>query len=209
VASFWGSARISAALGRAIVPLVSETFRFLNQVTSHTPLPHEKSTPPITAQKDFDFEEIGMEIAAKRKVEMSLTSLGVKSTLSAGLLSLLASAQVLAAEPPQCQQQTVEKSVFEMCLLPGAAFQHDLYTLKADKVLIFALVDDYSENVELEHEIPEGLTIEFPLSKQGEKVVKIRGGCAPESKDGAEVARLCNFHWGKYQVVKDIRFEFK
>ena len=133
----------------------------------------------------------------------------MKLALSALLLSLVASAEVLAAEPPQCKQQAVEKSVIEMCLLPGAAFQHDLYTLKADKVLIFALVDDYSEKVELEHAIPEGLAIEFPLSKQGEKVVKIRGGCVPESKDGAEVARLCNFYWGKYQVVKDIRFEFK
>lgn len=133
----------------------------------------------------------------------------MKRTLSVVLLLLLASIEALAAEPPQCKQQTVEKSVIEMCLLPGAAFQHDLYTLKADKVLIFALVDDYSEKVEMEHTIPEGLTIEFPLSKQGEKIVKIRGGCVPESKDGAEVARVCNFYWGKHQVVKDVRFEFK
>lgn len=133
----------------------------------------------------------------------------MKRPLFAVLLSLLTSTQVLAAEPPQCKQQTVEKSIIEMCLLPGAAFQHDLYTLKADKVLIFALVDDYAEKIELEHAIPEGVTIEFPLSKQGEKVVKIWGGCVPESKDGAEVARLCNFYWGRYQVVKDIRFEFK
>ncbi|MBS0307791.1 MAG: hypothetical protein JSS58_02360, partial [Proteobacteria bacterium] len=102
----------------------------------------------------------------------------------------------VAAEPPQCKQQNIEKSVIEMCMVPGGAFQHDLYTLKADKVLIFALVDDYAEKVELEHAIPEGLAIEFPLSKQGEKVVKIKGGCVPESKDGAEVARVCNFYWG-------------
>lgn len=116
---------------------------------------------------------------------------------------------VQAAEPPQCKQQTVEKSVIEMCLLPGGAFQHDLYTLKADKVLIFALVDDYSENIELEHAIPEGPALEFPLSRQGGKSVTIKGGCTPESKDGAEVARVCNFFWGKYQIVKDVRFEFK
>jgi hypothetical protein len=114
-----------------------------------------------------------------------------------------------AAEPPQCRQQTVEKTVMEMCLLPGGAFQHDLYTLKADKVLIFALVDDYAEKVELEHAVPEGPAIEFPLSRQGEKIVRIRGGCVPENKDGAEVARLCNFYWGKQQVVKDVRFEFQ
>lgn len=83
-----------------------------------------------------------------------------------------------------------------------------MYTLKADKVLIAAFVDDYVEKVELTHTIPEGLTIELPLSKQGEKVVKISGGCLPESKDGAEVARVCNFFWGKHQIVKDIRFQF-
>lgn len=96
-----------------------------------------------------------------------------------------------------------------MCLLPGAAFQHDLYTLKADKVLIFALVDDYAEKMQIEHVLPEGPSIEFPLSKQGEKSVTIKGGCVPESKDGAEVARVCNFFWGKHQVVKDVRFEFE
>lgn len=129
--------------------------------------------------------------------------------LSLPILLACFTSGAVAAEPPQCKQQNIEKSVIEMCLLPGAAFQHDLYTLKADKVLIFALVDDYSEKVELEHTIPEGVSIEFPLSKQGEKTIKIRGGCVPESKDGAEVARVCNFYWGKYQVVKDVRFEFK
>lgn len=125
------------------------------------------------------------------------------------LSSVASSAAALAGEPPQCVQQTVEKSLIEICLVPGAAFQHDLYTLKADKTLIVALVDDYAEKVELEHAIPEGLTIEFPLSRQGEKVVKIRGGCVPESREGVEVARLCNFFWGKHQIVKDVRFEFR
>lgn len=132
----------------------------------------------------------------------------MKQLLLAILMACCAS-EAFAAELPQCKQQNIEKIVIEMCLLPGAAFQHDLYTLTADKVLIFALVDDYSENIELQHTIPEGLAIEFPLSKQGEKTTKIRGGCVPESKDGTEVARLCNFYWGKHQVVKDVRFEFK
>jgi hypothetical protein len=132
----------------------------------------------------------------------------MKNLYLSTLLAFLAPS-VFAADPPQCKQQTVEKTVMEMCMLPGAAFQHDLYTLKADKVLLFVLVDDYSEKVELEHTIPEGPSIEFALSKQGEKTTKIRGGCVPESKDGAEVARLCNFYWGKHQVVKDVRFEFK
>lgn len=113
-----------------------------------------------------------------------------------------------AAATQQCKQQTVEKSVVEICLNPGAAFQHDAYTLKADNVPVFTLVDDYVEKVELEHTIPEGMTIELPLSKQGEKVARIKGGCVPESKDGAEVARVCNFSWGRYQIVKDVRFEF-
>lgn len=114
-----------------------------------------------------------------------------------------------AAVPPQCQQQTVQRTTFEICLLPGAAFQHDLYTVKADKVLLFALVDDYSEKIELEHTLPPGPAIEFPLSQQGEKSTKITGGCLPESKDGVEVARVCNFYWGKFQIAKDVRFEFK
>ncbi|RFB65819.1 MULTISPECIES: hypothetical protein [unclassified Herbaspirillum] len=114
-----------------------------------------------------------------------------------------------AAEPAQCQQQLVETTIIEMCMHPGAAFQHDLYTMKADGVMIFALVDDYSEKVELEHTIPPGETLEFPLSKQGSNPIKITGGCVPESKNGHEVARLCNFHWGKTQVVNDVRFTFK
>ena len=110
---------------------------------------------------------------------------------------------------PECRSQQVEKSRVDICLARGAAFQHDTYMLRVDGALIFALTDDYAEQVELTHTVPEGLTIEYPLSKQGEKVVKITGGCLPESKDGAEVARVCNFRWGKHQVVKDQRFEFQ
>ena len=133
----------------------------------------------------------------------------MKRSLPIVLFSFFVSAGALAAGQPQCRQQIVDKSVIEMCVVPGGAFEHDIYTLRADKILIFALVDDYSEKVELEHTIPDGVSLEFPLSTQGEKVVKIRGGCVPENKDGVEIARLCNFYWGKYQVVKDIRFVFK
>ena len=121
---------------------------------------------------------------------------------------IIAASSAMAAPTQQCRHQKVEQSDIEICLVPGAAFQHDMYTLKADKVLIAAFVDDYVEKVELTHTIPEGLTIELPLSKQGEKVVKISGGCLPESKDGAEIARVCNFFWGKHQIVKDVRFQF-
>jgi len=114
-----------------------------------------------------------------------------------------------AATPPRCQQQVVEKSVVEICVQSGAAFQHDTYTLTVDKVTVFALVDDYAEKVSLEHAIPDGETIELPLSKQGVRSVQISGGCVPESKGGAEIARVCNFSWGKHQIVKNIRFEFE
>lgn len=124
------------------------------------------------------------------------------------LAALLLPMAAISAQPSECKQQTVEGSVIEMCLLRGAAFQHDLYTMKADKTLFFSLVDDYSEKVELEHAIPPGPGVEFPLSRLGAPLVKITGGCVPQSKDGVEVARLCNFYWGKFQVVKDVRSEF-
>ena len=131
----------------------------------------------------------------------------MKKCLFAAILTV-ATSSVTAAPTQQCRHQKIEQSDIEICLVPGAAFQHDMYTLKADKVLIAAFVDDYVEKVELTHTIPEGMSIELPLSKQGEKVVKISGGCLPESKDGAEVARVCNFFWGKHQIVKDVRFQF-
>ncbi|MFC5476377.1 hypothetical protein [Paraherbaspirillum soli] len=114
-----------------------------------------------------------------------------------------------AFSAPECKQEKIENSNIEMCLIRGESFQHDIYMLKADKVVIFALTDDYVENISLEHTIPDGLAIEFPLSKQGGKNVKITGGCVPEIKDDAEIARVCNFYWGKYPVVKDVRFEFQ
>lgn len=111
-------------------------------------------------------------------------------------------------QAPECRGQQIEASRVDFCLVRGAAFQHDTYMLRLDGALIFALTDDYVEQVELQHTIPEGPGIEYPLSKQGTKTVKITGGCIPESKDGAEVARLCNFHWGRHHVVRDQRFEF-
>lgn len=130
------------------------------------------------------------------------------------LLAIAASLAMPAARAqsksaPECRGLLVERSRVEICLARGAAFQHDTYTLRVDGALIFALTDDYAEQVELTHTVPEGLTIEYPLSKQGEKIVKIVGGCLPEIKDGAEVARVCNFRWGKYPVVRDQRFEFQ
>jgi hypothetical protein len=127
------------------------------------------------------------------------------------LLATACTGTVAQTKPPapECRAQQVEQSKVEICLVHGAAFQHDHYMLRADGAVIFMLPDDFAEKVELEHILAEGPSIEYPLSRQGEKSVKIVGGCVPESKDGAEVARICNFRWGKYQVVKDQRFEFK
>jgi hypothetical protein len=129
----------------------------------------------------------------------------MKNNIYALVAALTFSTTAFAAE---CKGEKIENSNIEMCLIRGESFQHDIYRLTADKVVIFALADDYVENVTLEHTIPDGLTIEFPLSKQGEKKVKITGGCIPVSENETEVARVCNFYWGKYQVVKDVRFEF-
>jgi hypothetical protein len=123
--------------------------------------------------------------------------------------AIIALSNTVYAATPECKQTKIENTEIEMCLTPGGNFQHDLYTLKADKVIIFSLVDDFVENVSLVHTIPDGLAIEFPLSKQGEKTVSITGGCVPVSKDQTEIARICNFSWGKYQVVKNLRFDFK
>jgi hypothetical protein len=110
---------------------------------------------------------------------------------------------------PECQANKVQNVNVEMCLLRGTGFQHDVYMLKANNQMIFALADDYVENVALEHVIPDAPGLEFPLSLQGEKSVRITGGCKPVSKDQTEIARVCNFNWGKYQVVSDVRFEFE
>lgn len=44
--------------------------------------------------------------------------------------------------------------------------------------------------------------------KDGTNIVEIKGGCIPGSKNELEVALMCNFSYGKIQVVKDVRFEF-
>lgn len=50
--------------------------------------------------------------------------------------------------------------------------------------------------------------LEYPLSRQGISSVTLKGGCVPLSEGNLEVARLCNFHWGRVPVVKDVRFNF-
>ena len=121
----------------------------------------------------------------------------------------LATRPAFASEPRQCKQQFVAHTVFELCLHPGGTFQHGTYTLKADNVLIFSLVDDFAESVQLEHKVPDGPALEFALSRQGGNPIRITGGCTREINDGGDEWRLCNFRWGQVQVVRNIRFEFR
>ncbi|NBF12142.1 hypothetical protein GV818_26205 [Pseudomonas sp. Fl4BN1] len=124
------------------------------------------------------------------------------------MVALLLAQGAQAEQMANCQERQVQGHMAQMCLLPGAAFQHDTYRLVVDGALIFSLTDDFAEEVTLVHRIPKGPALEYMLSRQGQDSVTLKGGCVPVSKDGAEVARLCNFHWGKVQVVKDVRFDF-
>jgi hypothetical protein len=73
-------------------------------------------------------------------------------------LALMASG---ASAAPECKQQAVQKSAIEMCLVRGTDFIHDVYMLKVDQALIFALADDFAQSVALEHTVPEGPALEF------------------------------------------------
>lgn len=124
------------------------------------------------------------------------------------VLALLLGQPVQAEQMARCEERQVQGHMAQMCLLPGAAFKHDSYRLMVDGELIFSLTDDFAEDVTLVHRIPKGPALEYMLSRQGQDSVTLKGGCVPVSRDAAEVARLCNFHWGKVQVVKDVRFDF-
>jgi hypothetical protein len=129
------------------------------------------------------------------------------------LLGLLV-ASTASAATPDCRAQMVGDSKVEMCLVPGEMFQHDTYLLKADGAVVFAIADDFVEDVQLRHVVAEGPSVEFKLSRQGAKIVDIKGGCKPVlrmdegSSYPSEVARVCNFSWGDKVVVKDVRFDF-
>jgi hypothetical protein len=123
------------------------------------------------------------------------------------LLLIAMMVPALAFAAPDCREQKVDQTLIEMCRFPGGFFQHDTYVLRADKVTVFALADDFAENVTLNHTVPEAAAVEFALSHQDSKNVLIKGGCVPVSKDQLEIARICNFTWGQKQVVKDVRFD--
>jgi hypothetical protein len=88
----------------------------------------------------------------------------------------------VAVEASRCQQSSIEKSVIEICLLPGAVFQHDVYTLKVDKVLLFSIVDDFVERVELLHTVPEGPSIEFPSRSKAKRRQRFPAAACPKAK---------------------------
>lgn len=123
-------------------------------------------------------------------------------------------ATAIAAEP-SCKVQVLDGHTSELCVT-SVPFQHDYYTLKVDRALIFTLPDDYVEDVVLTHTIPNDAAIEFPLSAQGTPTVKIAGGCAPISEQstqdgqtvGVETGRRCSFKWGKVDVLKDLVVTF-
>ncbi|MDF3823063.1 tetratricopeptide repeat protein [Leptospira sp. 96542] len=131
--------------------------------------------------------------------------------LTAALCLCLAATMSQAQDnnKPDCRHQVVDKDIVSICHRPAGLFQHYHFTLSLNDQLIFALVDDYVEKVELEHIIPEGPALEFTLSKQpGLKRVKISGGCVPISEQQTEVGRKCDFSWGKLQAIRNVGFDF-
>lgn len=118
-------------------------------------------------------------------------------------------AQAAEENKRDCRVQVFEKNLLALCKIDGGPFQHYHFSLYLNNDQIFNLVEDYAENISLEHTVPEGPSIEFPLSKQaGLTRVKISGGCTPVSKGDIEIARICNFSWGKHQIIKNIWFDF-
>ena len=108
-----------------------------------------------------------------------------------------------------CRIQIVDKDILTMCLHKGDPFQHDHYSLSLNHQLIFHLVDDYVERIELEHIVPTGPSLEFSLSRRASSQrVKILGGCVPVSKNNLEIARKCDFTWGPFQAVRNVWFDF-
>ncbi|MFO6421216.1 tetratricopeptide repeat protein [Hylemonella sp. W303a] len=131
--------------------------------------------------------------------------------LTAALCLCLAATMSQAQDDnkPDCRHQVVDKNIVSLCHRPAGLFQHYHFSLSLNDQLIFVLVDDYVEKVELEHIIPEGPALEFPLSKQpGLKRVKISGGCVPISEQKTEVGRKCDFSWGKLQAIRNVWFDF-
>ncbi len=134
----------------------------------------------------------------------------IKATSAALLFGLLVPAAGFAEEgKTTCQEQTAQGHTARLCLTNPGMFKHYQFTLAVDGEHIFTLVDDYVETVTLTHHVPQGPALEMPLSKQGVKEVAISGGCKPvlNAAGDTEIARLCNFKWGKVDIVRDVTFK--
>jgi hypothetical protein len=129
--------------------------------------------------------------------------------LSLLLALFLSSAACAAEDKTACREQTTQGHKAELCMRNPGMFRHFQFTLTVDGEHMFTLVDDYVETVSLTHRIPQGPALEMPLSRQGMKEVTLSGGCKPvlNAAGDAEIARLCNFRWGKVDVIKDVRFD--
>jgi hypothetical protein len=106
----------------------------------------------------------------------------------------------------QCETQTTGEHNATICLKDYGNFKHWIFSLEVDNQLIFELVDDFAENINLLHKIPKGLVLELPLSKNSKDEVSIVGGCKPISENETEIARVCNFQWGNKKIIENIKF---
>lgn len=125
-------------------------------------------------------------------------------------IALMAGSTVASHATTKCQEQVVDGHKSKICFNNPGMFMHWQFSLEVDGEHIFTLIDDFVEQISLTHRMPEGLAIEMPLSaKQGTKTVTISGGCVSvfSPKGQTEIARKCNFMWGKTPVIKEAVFE--
>ena len=120
---------------------------------------------------------------------------------------LLCIAPAAAVANTQCQEQVASGHHAKICLDNPGMFKHYQISLEVDQEPIFVLIDDYSENINLTHTVPDGIAIELPISRQGKKTVSITGGCVPViNAEGSEIARKCNLMWGNVAIIKNVFF---
>ncbi len=116
-----------------------------------------------------------------------------------------------AQETVTCREQTTQGHTAKLCLHDPGMFRHYQFSLSVDGEQIFSLVDDYAETFSLTHKMPEGPSIEFPLSKQDMNPITLSGGCKPvlSAAGDAEIGRVCDIKWGKVDIIKDAKFSFE
>lgn len=108
----------------------------------------------------------------------------------------------------RCQDQLVQSYKAELCLYDPGPFEHFHISLKINGQQIFMLMDDYVENITIQHHVAPEPSLELPISKQGKKIISLRGGCPAISdpENGSELGRRCNFTIGDIPVIKDMVF---